>query len=123
MKLPTVTPPQPDRRKNIRMRVLLRGLVCDSAGGPSYSCAIRELTQGGARIAIPEGRTVSPEICLINVRERVAYDAILLWQNHVEAGFALLNTMALSRTGEARNRHLYELCVGSAAMAAGLDEV
>jgi hypothetical protein len=121
MSVPRVDAPQSERRKIVRTRLLLRGLVCDLTGSSSFTCAIRELTQRGARIAIPDGRTLAPEICLINVREKVAHDAILLWHNHVDAGFALLNIIPLSALGDARVRRLYGLCVG-ATDGAGLDE-
>ena len=114
---PANTPtPATERRKNVRTSVMLRGLVCDSAGVPSFTCAIRELTQRGARIALPSGRPVASEICLVNVRDKTAHDAILLWHNRVQAGFALLSTIALSPTGDARTRRLYNHCVGETAL-------
>jgi hypothetical protein len=117
MKIPSAAAPQSERRKIVRTRLLLRGLVCDATGTSSYTCAIRELTQSGARIAIPDGRTLSPEICLVNVRDRVAYDAILLWHNHIDAGFVLLNKIPLSPAGDERVRRLHALCVGSVVEA------
>ena len=105
-----------ERRRSVRTRVMLRGLVCDSAGVPSFTCAIRELTQRGARIGLPAGRAVASEICLVNVREKIAHDAILLWRNRVQAGFALLSTIALSPTGDARTRRLYNHCIGEGAL-------
>ena len=121
MSVPTVATPQSERRKIVRTRLLLRGLVCDSDGFSGFTCAIRELTQRGARIAIPDGRALSPEICLINVREKVAYDAILLWHNHIDAGFALLNAIPLSAAGDARVRRLFRHCVGS-SVGASVDQ-
>jgi hypothetical protein len=114
MKLSRAMAAPSERRKSVRTRVLLRGLVCEPSGTPSFTCAIRELTRTGARIALPAGRAVAAEICLINVREKVAHDAIMLWHNHIEAGFALLNTLALSPTGDPRSQRLYANCVGVA---------
>jgi hypothetical protein len=106
---------EPERRRNIRKRVLLRGLVCDPAGAPKYTCAIREVTPSGARITLPMGRQAFPEICLIHVRERVAYEAILLWHNTIEAGYALLAAVPLSRDGDERARQMLGLCGESGA--------
>jgi hypothetical protein len=105
----------PERRKNTRKRVLLRGLVCDPAGAPKYTCAIREVTPSGARITLPMGRKAFPEICLVHVREKVAYDAILLWHNTVEAGYALLSDIPLSPNGDERARQMLGLCGASSA--------
>lgn len=116
------TVPQPERRKTVRTRVLLRGLVCNPDGAASFSCAIRELTERGARIALPDGRAVPTEICLINVREKVAHDAILLWHNHVEAGFALLSTLPLTASGDPRVRRMYELCAGSSTASSSQND-
>lgn len=114
MTVPKAIVPQPDRRKSARTRVLLRGLVCDLAGTPKYTCAIREVTTGGARITLPLGRKAFPEICLVHVREKVAYEAILLWHNTVEAGYALLAATPLSQEGDERTRRMLGLC-GEAA--------
>ena len=119
MTLPKVATPKSERRKCVRTRVLLRGLVCDMVGAPIFTCAIRELTQSGARIAIPSGRRVPSEVCIIDVRQRVAYEAILLWHNTVDAGFALLTTIPLSKTGDARVRRLFGHCGESIALEAG----
>lgn len=107
--------PTPERRKNERTRVLLRGLVCDPAGAPKYTCAIREVTPNGARITLPLGQKAFPEIFLVHVRERVAYEAILLWHNTIEAGYALLATVPLSRDGDERARQMLGLCGESTA--------
>ena len=107
--------PKQDRRKIARTRVLLRGLVCDPAGAPRYTCAIREVTPSGARITLPMGQKAHPEICLIHVRERMAYEAILLWHNSIEAGYALLATIPLSKDGDERARQMLSLCGESSA--------
>ena len=108
--------PKTERRKNARTRVLLRGLVCDPAGAPQYTCAIREVTPGGARITLPMGRKAVPEICLVHVREKVAYEAILLWHNTIEAGYALLAAVPLTQAGDERTRQMLSLC-GEASAA------
>jgi hypothetical protein len=85
-----------DRRPANRKQVLLTGIVAYDAGQRSFDCTIRDLSQSGARIAAAKGAQFPPEFYLINIRDRVAYEAKVARSDGLEAGVVFKKVLPLS---------------------------
>lgn len=88
-------PARPTERQP-RKRVLLTGIVATAADARSFDCTICDLSQTGARIVVGKGVQLPAEFYLINIRDRVAYDAKLVRSDGAEAGVVFKKTIALS---------------------------
>jgi hypothetical protein len=75
-----------DRRSGRRGRVLLGGKVVYGEGF-STDCTIRDLTETGARLTLPE-HGAPKDFYLIVVRDGIAYRSRTLWTKGREAGVA-----------------------------------
>ena len=102
-------PPAERRQPKPRRRVLLSGLVTWSDGARSFQCTIRNLTDNGARISLPPGQTVPTNIHFINVRERTAHEALVVWNNGSDAGIAFVKTYSLANLNEPKLEYLNRL--------------
>jgi PilZ domain len=89
-------PPPAERRPKSRKRVLLTGIVTYAEGAYSFECTIRNLSETGARLAVGKNMQFPTDFYLINVRDRVVYDAKLVWNNSTEVGATFRDTMPLA---------------------------
>jgi hypothetical protein len=72
----------PDRR-----RTILAGKIVYGNGAFSTSCAIRDITDTGARIKLPSPhQTLPANVLLIDVRQGAAYMADVVWGRPPEFG-------------------------------------
>lgn len=85
-----------ERRPKARKQVLLTGIIASDGGEQSLDCTIRDLSETGARIVPAKGVQLPERFYLINVRDRVAYDAKLVRSNGTDAGVVFQRTLALS---------------------------
>ncbi len=88
-------PPPIEGRKSARKRVLLGGKCVYNEGAFSLDCRIRDLSEGGARITLPAGQVLPTRVILIDMRDRVAYEAEVVWFKPAECGLKFLNKFSL----------------------------
>ena len=93
--LPHASTLQAERRPDRRRRSFLARRVTFDDGRRVFDCAIRDLTDRGARITIPENQTLPPWFHLISMRERVVHDCAVMWMKDGEAGLSFLKTVPL----------------------------
>ncbi len=86
---------QAERRPSRRQRTLLSGIVAYAHGTHCFSCTIRNLTVGGARVSIRRKHGIPQQFYLINLHSQVAYDCKLVWNNGAEAGVAFQHVTPL----------------------------
>ena len=86
-----------ERRPKARKQVLLTGIIASHDGDQSLDCTIRDLSETGARIVPAKGVLLPADFYLINVRDRVAYDAKLVRSNGAEAGVHFNKTLPLAQ--------------------------
>lgn len=98
-----------ERRPASRRRVLLAGLVVYENGAYSSDCLIRSLSQTGARIAISDHIPLPGRLYLINIRDGLAYDALVVWSRSAEIGIKFESRMALSAPIDTAHNHLKRL--------------
>jgi hypothetical protein len=101
-------------RHNRRQRALLSGVVTFADGAHSFRCTIRNFSQDGARISVPDDRLLPPRLYLINLNERAAYEALTVWMKDGEAGVALLDRLPLAELSDPKLSYLDKLWQGSA---------
>lgn len=93
--LPHELPLQAERRPDRRRRSFLAGRITFDDGRRVFDCAIRDLTDRGARITIPENQTLLPCFHLISMRARAVHDCAVVWMKDGEAGLSFLKTVPL----------------------------
>ena len=89
-----------ERRPKTRKRVLLTGIIALVDGGRHFDCTIRDLSETGARVVPAKGAQLPLEFYLINIRDRVAYDAKLVRSDGAEAGIVFKKTFPLSQLND-----------------------
>jgi hypothetical protein len=68
-----------ERRRHDRSRVLLRGLVVARNGALTWDCLIKDRSNVGAKIRLPEGLCI-PEHCIFSSRrDKIARRAVVQW--------------------------------------------
>jgi len=102
----------PDRRPQRRRRMLLSGIVV--FGESVFDCAIRNLSETGAKISCAKGVSLPSSFHLIIVRDRVAYDARPIWNTGKECGVAFTARIPLGEISDPMLSHLPRLWLSRA---------
>jgi hypothetical protein len=97
------------RRPPPRRRVLLGGLITYAQGTHCFSCAIRDLSETGARITMKPSHALPSNIFLINLRDRVAYECRTMWCKGAEAGLAIDTVLTLDGLNDTKLAFLKRL--------------
>jgi hypothetical protein len=88
--LGATTPPPGDlrqeRRSASRRRVVLRGMLVFGDPLSSFECAIKNLSETGARVRVPAQVSPPNEVWLVDVSEGVAYEGRVSWRGLPEVG-------------------------------------
>ncbi len=90
--IPRASERRPERRK----RVLLTGIITYAGGNYSFECTIRDLTETGARVDVRKHTQCPSDFYLINIRDRVAYDAKAVWNDGNTIGLTFNKSYPLS---------------------------
>ena len=102
-------PPPVDRRIQARKRVILGAVAVGGVGNTSFKCRIKDLTQNSARIVVPERQVVPTSIYLINIRDRTAHGAVVIWTRGLESGLQLVSTIDLATTADPSDEFLKKI--------------
>src|SRR3569833_4432813 len=80
MTAPTVKKGGAERRRSPRKTVTLGGRLFYGLAGLSIDCVIRDISEHGARVAVPSAAWKAPkEIHLLSLREGKVYSGIVVW--------------------------------------------
>lgn len=94
-----------DNRRVSRSRVLLTGLIVYGGGMFTCDCKFRSLSASGARIAVAQHMPFPDRFYLINIRDGVAYDVVVVWNKGLELGVKIESALSLTaKTGYAIER-------------------
>jgi hypothetical protein len=88
--------PLSERRPGHRRRFLLGGIVAFANGAVSIDCVIRNQSEGGAKLSHGKDVQLPAHFYLINIRDRTAYEAALIWSKVGESGVAFKKHIPLS---------------------------
>src|ERR1700690_4441533 len=82
-----------------RQRTCLSGKLVYADSGPrpvlTLDCAIRDLSEGGAKVTVGEYHPVPPDVFLISVKHKIAYQAQIMWMKFPARGLRFLNAYAM----------------------------
>jgi hypothetical protein len=98
-KPPASATPSTERRPMRRNRVLMAGIISSADGNQNFKCIIRDVNDTGARIFV-RGQQVPSDFYLIHVRDRIAYDAKIIWHRGTEVGVSFQRTFRLADVRE-----------------------
>jgi hypothetical protein len=109
----TPAPPEQGRDKRApRRRVLLTGLVVSPELDISFRALIRDRSEAGAKLKLPDATPVPHWFWLIDVTEGVAYRATAVWRRYPEIGVSLTEPMSLHVPGpDLQQRRLRSLWI------------
>jgi hypothetical protein len=85
-----------------RKRTCLNGKLVYSEGPTvpdgafTLDCTVRDISEGGARIIIPQHLPLPPNMFLIVVKYCVAYWAKVVWLNYPARGLCFMKTYAMT---------------------------
>jgi hypothetical protein len=85
-----------EKRGDLRRRVLLPAIIAYAKGMHHFECAIRDLSAGGARIAVPRSAQFPSSFYLIHIREGQAYEARQIRRTGTEVGLQLIRPIDLA---------------------------
>ena len=88
---------------------MLAGLVTYFDGAQCFGCTIRDLSETGARITLPQRRIIPANVYLINFRAGVAYEATVAWRAERDGGLSFLRTISLAELSDSKLGYLKKL--------------
>ena len=98
--------PAKEHRHIRRQRSLLTGVGAYLDGTGTFDCVIRDLSDTGGRIRFSTGLAIPTAFHLVNVRDRVAYEAKVAWRKSGEAGLKWVQVVPLTGDINTRMAHL-----------------
>ena len=110
---PLVTPA--NKRRSARQRVLLAGRLVYGEAELTLDCAIRDLSESGARVRLSSPVALPARVTLIEVRAGVAYDCEVSWRRVPEFGLKFLARHDLTKNTDPEMLVLKRVWVESAA--------
>jgi hypothetical protein len=81
----------PSERSTPRIRTLLRARVEYNGGATTVECTVRDLSDAGARLQIPESVVLPPNFTLFVPKHGRRYTAVLRWLRQGFAGVEFQN--------------------------------
>jgi len=98
-----------ERRPRLRKRSLLGALITYADGKFSFDCTIHDLSETGARITLPKNIQMPSRFYLINIRDRQACDAKIVWHKGSEAGVEFVRSFGLAEVSDPALNYLKRL--------------
>ncbi len=96
-------------RREPRKHTLMTGRIVHEDGVTVLDCTILDVSSSGAHIRFPHGRSIPTRFHLINVRDRTAHDAKVVWRNAEHAGLLFEASYTLSGSIPHHLSHLRKL--------------
>jgi hypothetical protein len=90
-------PPLAERRPKPRARVVVGAIIVWDDGRSKLNCRIRDINDGGARVAISGAKYLPATLYLINVRDHICHGARIAWRGADEIGVGFTNSFDLLR--------------------------
>jgi hypothetical protein len=85
------------QKRSPRMRTLLDGKLVYGDGVFTVDCAIRDISEGGAKVALTGHMSLPSDLLLIVVKHGIAYEAKVMWVNFPARGLKFLAAHPLNK--------------------------
>lgn len=92
-----------EKRRETRLRVLLPGKIIYQDGLVSENCAIVGRSASGACLRLAPGQTIPERFDLLDIRNKIAYDATVAWHIPPLVGVHFEKIYLLDRVTEAHD--------------------
>ena len=106
-------PPLAEKRPVKRKRVLMGGVIVFDEGRGTFKCTIQDITPNefptGARIKAGDIPMMPKDVYLINITERTAHPAHVVWVTRTGAGLSLSAAIPLDSTADPKLNYLKKL--------------
>jgi len=89
-----------EHRHGARRRAFLGAKLVFGNGAFTVDCVVRDISEDGARVKLPEGQPVPDILYLVEMRSGMAYEARVAWKRHPEIGLAFIHAHALKDAAE-----------------------
>ena len=77
-------------RRAPRQRTFLGGKLL-YAGAYSTDCIVRDMSDKGARLELPNGLPIPDEVQLLELKSGIAFDARVIWRRYPQIGIKFTN--------------------------------
>jgi hypothetical protein len=101
--------PNPNARRGPRSRTYLGAKLVYGDGAFSLDCLMRDFSDAGARIKVPEGLPIPDQVFLVELRTGVAYEAEVVWRRLPEIGLKFLHQHDLANASHPHIRIMRRL--------------
>ena len=95
-----------EQRKAPRKKVLLTGKAIYGGGAYVLDCTICDVSATGARITLAQGRSIPETVYLLDLVNRVAYEATVVSQRAGGFGLRFIKTLRLAEVTAPELRYL-----------------
>ena len=95
-----------EQRKAPRKKVLLTGKVIYDGGAHMFDCTIRDISATGARITLNQARAIPDNFYLLDMVNRVAYEALVVSERAGGFGLKFKKTLRLAEVTAPELRYL-----------------
>ena len=102
-------PPRMERRGARRRRVLFSGALCSLDGTRCHDCTIRDMTELGAHVVVPNSPSLDTKIFLLHVRDGIAYEAFVVSKLRNSVSLRFTSATSLANNDDPNVRCLREL--------------
>ena len=105
--------PADDKRRAPRRRVLLSAVIVDHDFSTTFRCQVRDVSDQGARLNIPDAFLVPAGFWLIALSAGLAFEARLAWRRFPSLGVSLGEPIDLNDPPTAVGRKLRSVWLGA----------
>ncbi len=85
-----------EQRRSPRLRALLGGKLAYGLGFFTLGCTVRDLSEDGARIKVPDGQAVPQNVYFLELRSGAVHEARVVWRRLPEVGLQFVKTCSLA---------------------------
>jgi len=89
-----------ERRGEARRKIQWGCWLAAPDGGGLVQCQARDFSPGGARVTVDDQRTLPATVCLLDMRNRLAYEARVAWRKAPELGLQFLKVWRFDEVPE-----------------------
>ena len=90
---------------------MLSGKIVFHDGACSYNCVVRDMSEGGASVEIPEARLIPRRFFFLTSKEEVAYDSELVWRTPMMVGLKFRHAIELATCKDPGLRYLRQVAM------------
>jgi hypothetical protein len=107
------------RERPLRKRTFLSGKLVYGDGDFTMDCAVRDISEGGAKIVLPKHYSLPVELYLIVAKYCIAYRAQIMWVNFPARGLRFSAAYPLDGTLPEGLKFLRNLSLALSARSGG----